>query len=130
MRQYHVNTPKKKDSEAVDTTEYVLGQFDNEINTQLVEAGDSILPSPPAQRFIEVYNGGTRCDLTKKFRRITVEYICSDSEKTFISSVEEVSTCNYRMTVQTPLLCPLKGFDKQNKNEVNLEEISCFEESH
>ena len=131
VRQFHVNTPKKKDESesAVDTTEYVLGNFDSEFNAQMVDGGDAILPSPPLQRYIEVYNAGTRCDLTKKFRRVTVEYMCSDSEKTFISSVEEVSTCNYKMTVLTPLLCSLKGFDKETKKNANLEDITCFEEN-
>ena len=64
-----------------------------------------------------------------EFRRVTVEYMCSDSEKTFISSVEEVSTCNYKMTVLTPLLCSLKGFDKETKKNANLEDITCFEEN-
>ncbi|XP_057495045.1 protein OS-9 homolog isoform X2 [Actinidia eriantha] len=50
------------------------------------------------------YTNGTMCDLTNRPQETEVRFVCSES-RTMISSITELSTCKYALTVQCPMLC-------------------------
>ena len=49
--------------------------------------------------------GGTWCELTKKNRRIEVQFQCDPSGGDRIAWIRETSTCSYLMVIHTPKLC-------------------------
>ena len=57
----------------------------------------------------ETYVGGQYCDEIKQGRSASVHYRCdpklSHSRQAFIDTIEEVSTCTYKIVISTPLLC-------------------------
>ena len=53
----------------------------------------------------EVYGDGEVCDLTGRLRRTEVRYVCDPGAVHTLASVEETSTCAYRVVVHTSLLC-------------------------
>ena len=136
VTQFHVEAATQKPSgtstiaptvaETEVTTEYMLGHFDSQVNQKLIREDVAVLSGPPQKRFKQVYNGGTKCDLTQKPRTVSVEFVCSDTETTYIMGIEEVSTCTYKMSVATPLLCEVPGFENINKmNSQSFENIIC-----
>ena len=49
--------------------------------------------------------GGTWCELTKKNRRIEIQFQCDPSGGDRIAWIKETSTCSYLMVIHTPKLC-------------------------
>jgi hypothetical protein len=49
--------------------------------------------------------GGTWCELTKKNRRIEVQFQCNPNAGDRIAGIRETSTCSYLMVIHTPKLC-------------------------
>ncbi|XP_062149611.1 protein OS-9 homolog isoform X1 [Alnus glutinosa] len=91
--------------------EFVLGEYDAEataaFNQNISEI--STLEDPrskdASQRYhAHQYTNGTLCDLTNEPRQTEVRFVCFES-RTMISSITELSTCKYALTVQCPLLC-------------------------
>ena len=66
----------------------------------------------------QLYGNGTQCLLTSKRRETEVRLQCSPNEPSFLSSVEEVSTCKYLVHFSTNLLCKHPAFvADENKEE-------------
>ncbi|OZJ05065.1 hypothetical protein BZG36_02105 [Bifiguratus adelaidae] len=66
---------------------------------------------------VQRWAGGTVCDVTKKPRKIEVQFSCHINEQ--ISFIKEVSTCQYVMSIQTPRLCQENTFLPKIKEPVN-----------
>lgn len=66
---------------------------------------------------------GTICDVTGKPRRTEIRYYCGESEA--ITSIKEISTCNYIVIFHTPRLCNNPGFEsKKSLNSILCHPIS------
>lgn len=107
--QKHVRQLHLEDDKA--TQEFVLGVFDPEATHEFNQnQPDSTLLKDPrskdsSQRYhAHVYTNGTACDLTNQPRETTIRFVCSEPS-VVISSVKEISTCKYVVTVQCPMLC-------------------------
>lgn len=104
LRQIHV-----EDERVVQ--EFVLGEYDAEAtaayNQNLSDV--STLKDPrskdASQRYhAHQYTNGTTCDLTNEPRETEVRFVCSEP-RAMISSITELSTCKYALTIQCPTLC-------------------------
>ncbi|GFY80806.1 ER lectin-like protein [Actinidia rufa] len=91
--------------------EFVLGDYDAKFTAAYNQnpANVSTLKDPrskdASQRYhAHQYTNGTMCDLTNRPRETEVRFVCSES-RTMISSITELSTCKYALTVQCPMLC-------------------------
>ncbi|KAF5459263.1 hypothetical protein F2P56_023223 [Juglans regia] len=91
--------------------EFILGEYNAEataaFNQNISEI--STLKDPrskdASQRYhAHQYTNGTMCDLTNQPRETEVRFVCSES-RAMISSLTELSTCKYALTVQCPTLC-------------------------
>eukprot|EP01103_Thecamoeba_quadrilineata_P012329 TRINITY_DN3151_c0_g1_i2.p1 TRINITY_DN3151_c0_g1~~TRINITY_DN3151_c0_g1_i2.p1 ORF type:complete len:327 (-),score=50.27 TRINITY_DN3151_c0_g1_i2:48-995(-) len=75
--------------------------------------------------FEQYFTDGTACDLTGKKRSTSVRYVCGDGDVTYLSGVDEPSTCHYLVTISTPLLCQLPSY---NTNAEANHIIICYEQ--
>ncbi|PIA42250.1 hypothetical protein AQUCO_02000011v1 [Aquilegia coerulea] len=112
LRQLHVEEDKV-------VQEFVLGVYDEEatlaFNQNLSDV--SILKDPrskdASQRYhAHQYTNGTMCDLTNQPRETEVRYVCSEP-RAVISSITELSTCKYALTLHSPMLCKHPMFQEQ-----------------
>jgi len=62
-----------------------------------------------------IYQNGTSCDLTDKYRETQVRLVCLEGAVTALLKIEEVATCRYKAIVGTPLLCNHEGFKVKKK---------------
>ncbi|KAL5697828.1 Protein OS-9 [Ranunculus cassubicifolius] len=124
LRQLHVEEDKI-------IQEFVLGVYDEEatlaFNQNLTDV--SILKDPrskdASQRYhAHQYTNGTKCDLTNEPRETEVRFVCSES-RAVISSVTELSTCKYALTLYSPMLCKHPMFQEQRPvwHTINCNEI-------
>lgn len=67
--------------------------------------------------------GGTKCDLTGKPRKVEVQYHCNPHVTDRIGYIKEVTTCSYLMVVYTPRLCNDVAFMPPPDTKAN--EIVC-----
>ncbi|KAE9464339.1 hypothetical protein C3L33_03736, partial [Rhododendron williamsianum] len=104
LRQVHLEDDKV-------VQEFILGNYDAEAtagyNQNLSDI--SILKDPrskdASQRYhAHQYTNGTVCDLTNQPRETEVRFVCSEP-RDMISSITELSTCKYALTVQCSTLC-------------------------
>lgn len=112
LRQLHL-----EDDKAVQ--EFYLGVFDPEATTVFNQnhSDTSLLKDPrskdAAQRYhAHQYTNGTACDLTNEPRTTEVRFVCSEPT-VIISSIKEISTCKYVVTVQCPMLCKHPMFQQE-----------------
>ena len=111
VRQFHAD-PK---------TQQVLAEFF--LGRESPSSSSSSSPSPPlGGRYSEEYVGGTVCDLTGKPRKTTVFFACSPSGLNSLSAVSEPATCEYTVTLSTPLLCAHDEYAVDDQPEID---ISC-----
>lgn len=112
LRQLHVEDDKV-------VQEFVLGEYDEEataaFNRNLSDI--STLKDPrsqdASQRYhAHQYTNGTVCDLTNKPRETEVRFVCSEP-RAMISSITELSTCKYALTIQCPTLCKHPLFQEE-----------------
>ncbi|XP_042482297.1 protein OS-9 homolog [Macadamia integrifolia] len=112
LRQFHLDGGKV-------VQEFILGIYDAEataaFNHNLSDV--STLKDPrskdASQRYhAHQYTNGTICDLTNQPRETEVRFVCSDSP-VMISSITELSTCKYALTVQCPMLCKHPMFQEE-----------------
>ncbi|KMZ71387.1 hypothetical protein ZOSMA_181G00220 [Zostera marina] len=99
--------------------EFILGEFDHEITTAFHrnQSDISTLKDPrskdASQRYhAHIYTNGTICDLTNEPRETEVRFVCSESPIS-ISSIKEISTCKYAVTIQCPMLCKHPMFQQE-----------------
>ncbi|XP_022749593.1 protein OS-9 homolog isoform X2 [Durio zibethinus] len=115
LRQLHLEDDKV-------VQEFVLGVYDEEataaFNQNLSDV--STLKDPrskdASQRYhAHQYTNGTVCDLTNQPRETEVRFVCSEP-RAMISSITELSTCKYALTIQCPMLCkhPLHFLMRKN----------------
>lgn len=104
MRQIHLEDEKV-------AQEFVLGEYDAEATAAYNEnlSDVSTLKDPrskdASQRYhAHQYTNGTICDLTGQPRETEVRFVCSEP-RAMISSISELSTCRYAVTIQCPTLC-------------------------
>ncbi|XP_038710149.1 protein OS-9 homolog isoform X1 [Tripterygium wilfordii] len=112
LRQLHI-----EDDKAVQ--EFVLGVFDEEATAAFNQnlSDISTLKDPrskdASQRYhAHQYTNGTICDLTNQPRETEVRFVCSEP-RAMISSITELSTCKYALTVQSPMLCKHPLFQEE-----------------
>lgn len=126
LLQYH---EEKDVTRKISRQEYYLGQYmadsvaaDEEkfdpMNPPNRKVEDQLLPYYPV-RYIQ----GTVCDITKKPRVTTVQYVCVEGSKNQIYSFEEVSSCEYEIVVLTPRLCSHPAFKMEEKKELD---VACY----
>ncbi|KAL4654224.1 hypothetical protein ACB092_01G362400 [Castanea dentata] len=112
LRQVHL-----EDEKAVQ--EFVLGQYDAEataaFNQNLSDISELKDPhsKDASQRYhAHQYTNGTMCDLTNQPRETEVRFVCAET-RAMISSITELSTCKYALTVQCPTLCKHPLFQEE-----------------
>lgn len=84
--------------------------------TELAVKGDT-------RYLVQKMEGGTTCDLTRKPRRVEVQYHCNPHVTDRIGYIKEVITCSYLMVVYTPRLCNDIAFQPPKENKAH--EIVC-----
>ncbi|KAL9223945.1 hypothetical protein vseg_000027 [Gypsophila vaccaria] len=112
LRQLHLEDEKI-------VQEFVLGVYDPEAteayNQNLSDI--SILKDPhskdASRRYhAHQYTNGTTCDLTNEPRETEARFVCSEG-KAMISSITELATCKYALTVHSPMLCAHPLFQEE-----------------
>ncbi|KAL1364096.1 hypothetical protein HN51_012262 [Arachis hypogaea] len=112
LRQLHLEDDKV-------VQEFVLGVYDPEATAAYNQnlSDISTLKDPrskdASQRYhAHQYTNGTTCDLTSKPRETEVRFVCSEP-RAMISSITEISTCKYAITIQCPTLCKHPLFQEE-----------------
>ncbi|XP_012081137.1 protein OS-9 homolog [Jatropha curcas] len=112
LRQVHLEDDKV-------VQEFILGVYDEEATAAFNQnlSDISTLKDPRAkdasQRYhAHQYTNGTICDLTNQPRETEVRFVCSEP-RAMISSITELSTCKYALTVQCPMLCKHPLFQEE-----------------
>ncbi|XAR66833.1 hypothetical protein NMG60_11013182 [Bertholletia excelsa] len=112
LRQFHLEEEKA-------VQEFILGLYDAEATTAYNQnlSDISTLKDPrskdASQRYhAHQYTNGTICDLTNQPRETEVRFVCSEP-RAMISSITELSTCKYALTVQCPMLCKHPLFQEE-----------------
>lgn len=113
LRQIHLEDEKV-------VQEFVLGYYDSEATMAYNENRSDIstLKDPrskdSSQRYHpHLYRNGTVCDLTNQARETEVRFVCSEP-RAMISSITELSTCKYALTVHCPTLCKHPLFQEES----------------
>lgn len=112
LRQLHIEDDKL-------VQEFILGVYDEEATTAYNQnlSDVSVVKDPrsrdASQRYHpHRYTNGTTCDLTNEPRETEVRFVCSEP-RAMISSITELSTCKYALTVQSPMLCKHPLFQEE-----------------
>ncbi|KAJ6363305.1 hypothetical protein OIU78_003476 [Salix suchowensis] len=114
LRQFHMEDEKEKVVQ-----EFILGVYDEEATAAFNQnlSDISTLKDPrskdASQRYhAHQYTNGTICDLTNEPRETEVRFVCSEP-RAMISSITELSTCKYALTVHSPVLCKHPLFQEE-----------------
>ncbi|KAJ8568655.1 hypothetical protein K7X08_028188 [Anisodus acutangulus] len=112
LRQVHLEDEKL-------VQEFILGYYDAEATAAYHQnrSDNSVLKDPrskdASQRYhAHIYTNGTVCDLTNEPRQTEVRFVCSEP-RAMISSITELSTCKYALTVHCPTLCKHPLFQEE-----------------
>lgn len=112
LRQVHLEDEKL-------VQEFILGYYDAEATAAYhqTHSHNSVLKDPrskdASQRYhAHIYTNGTLCDLTNEPRQTEVRFVCSEP-RAMISSITELSTCKYALTVHCPTLCKHPLFQEE-----------------
>lgn len=131
IRQYHEDREGKK----VKLQEYFLGRWDKSYlkdlleNTKQESVTDERIPYKKIDGinlpyYEVVMENGTLCELNQNKPRTTkVLYVCYAHGKHEIFSFKETSTCQYEVTILTPLLCSHPKYKPQESEE---HQINCI----
>ncbi|KAJ9113900.1 hypothetical protein QFC19_000094 [Naganishia cerealis] len=76
---------------------------------------------------VQKWSGGTICDMTGRPRRIEIQFHCRMGGVDEISSIKEIATCQYLLTVHSPHLCSLPGFHIPTIDDEPSRPITCRE---
>ncbi|KAJ5707170.1 hypothetical protein N7488_006971 [Penicillium malachiteum] len=140
IKQFHAlpagrGTPHYPPAEDPNSLSFVLGQFP--ADSQDAEKGESVKASSPKSEVAELHTkggsrylvqhlqGGTKCDLTGRERRIEVQFHCHPQSTDQIGWIKELTTCSYLMVIYTPRLCDDIAFMPPQQDEIN--NIECRE---
>lgn len=112
LRQFHLEDEKI-------VQEFILGFYDEEAteNYHKTHSDISTLKDPrskdASQRYhAHQFTNGTLCDLTNEPRQTEVRFVCSEP-RAMISSITELATCKYALTVHAPMLCKHPLFQEE-----------------
>ncbi|KAJ6363306.1 hypothetical protein OIU78_003476 [Salix suchowensis] len=118
LRQFHMEDEKEKVVQ-----EFILGVYDEEATAAFNQnlSDISTLKDPrskdASQRYhAHQYTNGTICDLTNEPRETEVRFVCSEP-RAMISSITELSTCKYALTVHSPVLCKHPAMNSPSREE-------------
>ncbi|KAF8046362.1 hypothetical protein N665_3784s0002 [Sinapis alba] len=106
VRQLHIEDGTKI------VQEFSLGKYDPEATAAFNQTVSDA--STMKERYhSHIYTNGTTCDLTGTPREVEVRFVCAET-KAMVTSITELSTCKYALTVQCPTLCkhPLFQLEK------------------
>ncbi|KAF8110251.1 hypothetical protein N665_0086s0087 [Sinapis alba] len=92
--------------------EFTLGKYDPEA-TAAFNQNVSHASTMKERYHSHIYTNGTTCDLTGTPRQVEVRFVCAET-RVMVTSITELSTCKYALTVQFPTLCkhPLFQLEK------------------
>ncbi|KAF2611412.1 hypothetical protein F2Q70_00008299 [Brassica cretica] len=92
--------------------EFSLGKYDPEA-TAAFNQNVSDVSTMKERYHSHIYTNGTTCDLTGTPREVEVRFVCAET-RAMVTSITELSTCKYALTVQCPTLCkhPLFQLEK------------------
>ncbi|GJM97873.1 hypothetical protein PR202_ga14833 [Eleusine coracana subsp. coracana] len=124
IRQVHVEGEKV-------IQEYVLGEYDDNATVAYHENiisqsadGDLHLKDTSKRYHVHLYTNGTVCDLTDIPRETEVRFVCSEPT-VLISSIKEISSCKYVVTVHSPMLCKNPLFQQEKRTlSIHCNELS------
>ncbi|EHA21551.1 hypothetical protein ASPNIDRAFT_45507 [Aspergillus niger ATCC 1015] len=68
---------------------------------------------------VQRLDGGTKCDLTGRDRKIEVQFHCHPQSTDRIGWIKELTTCSYLMVIYTPRLCNDVAFLPPQQDEVH-----------
>ncbi|ODV91612.1 hypothetical protein CANCADRAFT_73584 [Tortispora caseinolytica NRRL Y-17796] len=112
IRQFHKPFSNREDPFEM---EFILGQRKDRASVEIARDMPYLLVN---------YDEGTECDLTGLPREVNVEFRCNEGiQMSTITSVKEMSTCRYSMTIDTPLLCSDAGMNQHLNREKGI--IQC-----
>ncbi|KAL4883672.1 glucosidase II beta subunit-like protein-domain-containing protein [Aspergillus karnatakaensis] len=117
------------------THSFVLGKFpredgqeedDNDAKPGKIPTDLAELQTMGGSRYlVQHLEGGDRCDLTGKNRRIEVQFHCNPHSTDRIAWIKELHTCSYLMLIYTPRLCNDVAFLPPPQDDVHT--IECRE---
>ncbi|KAG7543390.1 Protein OS9-like [Arabidopsis thaliana x Arabidopsis arenosa] len=118
VRQLHVEDENKI------VQEFFLGTFDPEATAAFNQTVSDISTDASQRYHSHVYTNGTTCDLTGSPREVEVRFVCAET-RAMITSITELSTCKYALTVQCPTLCkhPLFQLEKPVSHTIHCNAI-------
>ncbi|EEQ34850.1 Protein OS-9 [Microsporum canis] len=134
VRQFHARLPGKgvpvyPPAEDPDSTTYVLGRFQgNSGGSQSTAASTEVAAlqtKGESWYLVQYLERGTICDLTRKPRKIEVQFHCHPQSPEHIAWIKEITTCSYVMMVYTPRLCNDVAFQPPRVEQPN--SIQCRE---
>jgi len=113
IQQYHMNEKGEVDGDIT-----LLGVYQSEDDWSIKDKSGKKTGNLYHK---QTYVNGTKCDLTTKSRSVIVQYYCSSSDANAVIRVEEPSTCEYIITVNSKALCTHTLFkEKVKANEISL----------
>ncbi|KAL1194866.1 OS-9-like protein [Cardamine amara subsp. amara] len=123
VRQLHVEDDKI-------VQEFFLGTYDSEATATFNQNVSDSSSTDASQRYhSHVYTNGTSCDLTGSPREVEVRFVCAET-RAMVTSITELSTCKYALTVQCPTLCkhPLFQLEKPVSHTIHCNPIQVEED--
>ncbi|EFR02084.1 hypothetical protein MGYG_05087 [Nannizzia gypsea CBS 118893] len=134
VRQFHARLPGQgvpvyPPAEDPDSKTYVLGRFQK--NSELGQPTAASTEVAALQTkgeswyLVQYLERGTICDLTRRPRKIEVQFHCHPQSPEHIAWIKEVTTCSYVMMVYTPRLCNDVAFQPPRVEKPN--SIKCRE---
>ncbi|KAK1323052.1 hypothetical protein QJS10_CPA02g01172 [Acorus calamus] len=127
LRQFHLDEDNKV------VQEFLLGIYDPEATDSFNQNHSTVstLKDPrskdASQRYhAHQFTNGTTCDLTSQPRETEVRFVCSEPPTVMISSIKEIATCKYAVTIQCPMLCkhPMFQEEKPSSHTIHCNEVS------
>jgi len=122
VRQFHQLPPQQNNqwppTEDPNIQSFVLGQVSHD-GTQDVNEGTELQATGELRYLVQKLGGGTICDLTRKERKIEVQFHCNSHGTDRIDWIKEVSICSYLMVIHTPRLCNDITFLPPRENRAN-----------
>ncbi|KAH8433671.1 Protein OS-9 [Aspergillus melleus] len=140
VKQFHAlpsgsGIPSYPPMEDPTTHSFILGRFPRSVGgdegTEETESKKTTtalaeLQTKGGSRYlVQRLDGGTRCDLTGRNRKIEVQFHCHPQSTDRIGWIKEPTTCSYLMVIYTPRLCNDVAFLPPQQEQVH--SIECRE---
>ncbi|KAJ5630522.1 uncharacterized protein N7484_010622 [Penicillium longicatenatum] len=140
IKQFHAlpasrGAPSYPPAEDPHSLSFILGQFPADKRDKEQETSEQ-QPAPKtdiaelhtkggSRYLVQHLQGGTKCDLTGRERRVEVQFHCHPQSTDQIGWIKELTTCSYLMVIYTPRLCDDVAFMSPQQDEVH--NIECRE---